>query len=279
MATSMTVQVTLPAMGESVTEGTVLEWHKAEGDRIELDETLVEVSTDKVDAEIPAPASGTVVKVHFAEGDTVTVGAVLAEIQPDGDGAAAAAGNGGTPADAASAMQTQTAPADGGPVEATEAGEILDIVTPAAGESVTEGTLLEWHVEVGQAVADGDTIVEISTDKVDVELPAPATGVITELLAAEGETVTVGQVIARMQATTAGSTATTPTAPATATSAATSSAPAKTPDGVSASPVAARVAAAEGVNLGAVSGSGPQGRVMKADVLAAKDGTGAAPWR
>ena len=264
-------------MGESVTEGTVLEWHKAEGDRIELDETLVEVSTDKVDAEIPAPASGTVVKVHFAEGDTVTVGAVLAEIQPDGDGAAAAAGNGGTPADAASAMQTQTAPADGGPVEATEAGEILDIVTPAAGESVTEGTLLEWHVEVGQAVADGDTIVEISTDKVDVELPAPATGVITELLAAEGETVTVGQVIARMQATTAGSTAATPTAPATATSAATSSAPATTPDGVSASPVAARVAAAEGVNLGAVSGSGPQGRVMKADVLAAKDGTGAAP--
>src|SRR3712207_378855 len=80
MATGTTIQVTLPAMGESVTEGTVLEWHKAEGDAIAADETLVEISTDKVDAEVPAPAAGTVVKIHFSEGDTVTVGAVLAEI-------------------------------------------------------------------------------------------------------------------------------------------------------------------------------------------------------
>jgi len=258
-------------MGESVTEGTVLEWHKAEGDRIEADETLVEISTDKVDAEIPAPVSGTVVKVHFAEGDTAQVGSILAEIQPDTDGAGAAAANGVAPADAASA-----AAADPAAGEAAQAGEILDIVTPGAGESVTEGTLLEWHVEVGQAVADGDTIVEISTDKVDVELPAPASGVITELLAAEGETVTVGQVIARMQTTTTASAA---AAAGTPPPAATTSAPAAatTPDGVSASPVAARVAAAEGVDLGAVSGSGPRGRVTKADVLAAKDGTAPAP--
>ncbi|MDQ3741208.1 MAG: 2-oxoglutarate dehydrogenase, E2 component, dihydrolipoamide succinyltransferase, partial [Actinomycetota bacterium] len=89
MAVNTTIQVTLPAMGESVTEGTVLEWHKQEGDTVEADETLVEVSTDKVDAEVPAPASGTVVKIHAAEGDTVQVGAVLAEI---------ASGNGGGPA-------------------------------------------------------------------------------------------------------------------------------------------------------------------------------------
>src|SRR6185436_1236193 len=111
MAISTTVQVTLPAMGESVTEGTVLEWHKAEGDHVDADETLVEISTDKVDAEVPAPVSGTVVKVHV----------VLAEIQPDGAGAPTEAdSNGATPVDAASALETQTAPADGGPTTATE---------------------------------------------------------------------------------------------------------------------------------------------------------------
>ncbi|HWT95179.1 MAG TPA: lipoyl domain-containing protein, partial [Solirubrobacteraceae bacterium] len=97
MATGTTIQVTLPAMGESVTEGTVLEWHKHEGDTVEADETLVEVSTDKVDAEVPAPASGTVVKIHAAEGDTVQVGALLAEISGGDGGAPAAAaptGNG-----------------------------------------------------------------------------------------------------------------------------------------------------------------------------------------
>ena len=161
MAISTTVQVTLPAMGESVTEGTVLEWRAAEGDRIEAGDTLVEVSTDKVDAEVPAPVSGTVVKHHVADGDTVQVGAVLAEIQPDGAGAPTDAdANGGS----ASAMERETAPAEGTPGSTAEAGEIIDIVTPAAGESVTEGTLLEWHVEVGKEVADGETIVEISTE-------------------------------------------------------------------------------------------------------------------
>src|SRR3954466_13208838 len=197
------IEVTLPAMGESVTEGTILEWHKQEGDTIEADEILVEVSTDKVDAEVPSPASGTIVKIHFAEGDTVQVGSVLAEIaagsgsdggSPDGDGA-----NGsGAPAIA----------------EAPEAaGEIVDITTPAGGESVTEGTILEWAVKVGDAIDDGDTVVEISTDKVDMELPAPAAGTITEILAAEGETVTVGQVIARMQLGAGANGATAATAP------------------------------------------------------------------
>src|SRR3954466_2756536 len=91
------IEVTLPAMGESVTEGTILEWHKQEGDTIEADEILVEVSTDKVDAEVPSPASGTIVKIHFAEGDTVSVGSVLAEIAAgDGDEGSAngSSGNG-----------------------------------------------------------------------------------------------------------------------------------------------------------------------------------------
>src|ERR671921_464531 len=136
MAVNTTVQVTLPGMGESVREGTILEWHKQEGDAVAADETLVEVSTDKVDAEVPAPIAGTLVKIHAA-----------------------------------------------------------------AGESVTEGTILEWAVQVGDPVHDGQTVVELSTDKVDMELPAPAAGTITEILAEEGATVTVGQVIARMSAT------------------------------------------------------------------------------
>ncbi len=270
MAVSTTVQVTLPAMGESVTEGTVLEWHKAEGDRVEADETLVEISTDKVDAEVPAPVAGTVVKIHAQDGETVTVGAVLAEIQPDG-AAAPAAANGASGNGAATAPPTAEAPA------AEEAGEIIDIVTPGAGESVTEGTLLEWHAEVGGFIADGDTLVEISTDKVDVELPAPADGTVTELLAAEGETVTVGQVIARMRvgAGAAPADAQAPAAPDGVSSPGPPAPPAAAPEGMKVSPVAARVAAAEGVSLGALSGSGLGGRVTKADVLAAKDGTSA----
>ncbi len=273
MAVNTTVQVTMPAMGESVTEGTVLEWHKQEGDTVAADETIVEISTDKVDAEVPAPASGTVVKVHVAEGDTVEVGQLLAEIATDGDGPApAASGNGDTPAETAP-DEPATAPADAEPV-----GEIVDIVTPAGGESVTEGTILEWAVKPGDAVADGQAIVEISTDKVDMELPAPAAGTITEILAPEGETVTVGQVIARM-ALGAGAAAPSgngavPAAgpPATA--------PAPPSNGHNASPVAARVAAAEGVDLDAIAGTGPRGRITKADVLSGEPaGAGGVPER
>src|SRR5437763_10167103 len=184
MAVDTTTQVTMPAMGESVTEGTVLEWHKQEGDAVDVDDVLVEISTDKVDAEVPSPAAGVLLKIHAPEGETVNVGALLAEIAPNG----AAAGNG------ASAPPAAEAPEASAPAEA----EIVDITTPAGGESVTEGTILEWAVKVGDQVSDGDTVVEISTDKVDMELPAPAAGTITEILAEEGETVTVGQVIARM---------------------------------------------------------------------------------
>src|SRR5213078_2683119 len=185
MAVNTTVQVTMPAMGESVTEGIVLEWHKKEGDPVDLDEVLVEISTDKVDAEVPAPTAGTVVKVLVGEGDTVEVGQPLCEI---------ASSNGAGPAAAVEEEQEEA------PTEAETGGEIVDIVTPAGGESVTEGTILEWSVKVGDAVNDGDTVVEISTDKVDMELPAPAGGTITEILFDEGDTVTVGQVIARMAA-------------------------------------------------------------------------------
>src|SRR5581483_10177358 len=285
-----TVQVVMPAMGDSVAEGTVLEWHKQEGDSIAADETLVEISTDKVDAEVPSPVAGTVTKIHAGEGDTVAVGALLAEISTNGGAGAPAASSslgeegGATPSEAieteaqveeaAEAADAGAAVGDGvGAGAGAGAGQSIDIVTPTGGESVTEGTILEWAVKLGDTVKDGDTVVEISTDKVDMELPAPANGTITEILAAEGETVTVGQVIARMSAGAGAAPAAdrevTQQAPAP------TAAPPPQPtngDGTPASPVARRVAAAEGVDLSNVHGSGPHGRIVKADVLAAKNG-------
>jgi 2-oxoglutarate decarboxylase len=174
----------------------------------------------------------------------------------------------------------------------TTAQQTIDVVTPAAGESVTEGTILEWHVQVGEQIGLDDTIVEISTDKVDVELPAPASGTVTEILAQEGDTVTVGQVIARIalgdgaapagpashesagddtresDGHDAGASASPPPPPAQAPAQADQGAL----DGAKISPVAARAAAAEGVDLASVSGSGPGGRIVKSDVLGAANG-------
>ena len=288
MAVNTTVQVTLPAMGESVRKGTVLEWHKQEGEAVEADETLVDVSTDKVDAEVAAPASGTLVKILAAEGETVAVGTVLAEIDTNA--------NGGAPA-----ARSPDPAVEAGPPAAVDGGvrppesALVDIVTPAGGESVQEGTILEWVVQVGDAVEEGQTVVELSTDKVDMELPAPVTGTIAEILAAEGETVSVGHVIARMApgsgngasamrrapapadgsvpAPPAAGSAPAPATPSPAAPAASAPATAAGGNGHHASPVARRVAAVEGVDISAVPGSGPAGRVTKADVLAAKSAT------
>jgi 2-oxoglutarate decarboxylase len=289
-----TIQVVMPAMGDSVAEGTVLEWHKQEGDTVEADETLVEISTDKVDAEVPSPASGTVVKIHAAEGDTVTVGALLAEISAGGNGsmqtpvsgesppatAGEAAAGAATEAEGVAAVEADGASAaepatDGAPAPAAT-GETVEIVTPTGGESVTEGTILEWSVKVGETVKEGDTVVEISTDKVDMELPAPASGTITEILAGDGETVTVGQVIGRM--TTSGAA---PSAASAAPAPASASAPTPTPAPASdgsgnASPVARRVAAQEGIDLNGITGTARGGRITKADVLAVASNGGSA---
>jgi 2-oxoglutarate decarboxylase len=244
MAVETTVEVVMPAMGDSVSEGTILEWHKQKGDQVSEDETLVEISTDKVDAEVPAPATGTVVKVHAAEGDTVNVGAVLAEIATDG------------------------AAPEAPPAEEEPAGEAVEITMPAMGESVSEGVILEWAKQPGDPVEADETIVEISTDKVDAEVPAPASGVMEEILANPGDTVTVGQVIGRMKSGANGAKPA-PAAPARATPepVAEEAEEVVLPDGIRVSPVARRVAAAEGVDLSSVQGSGPGGRILKADVL------------
>src|SRR3954464_12398563 len=257
MAVTTTVEVVMPPMGDSVSEGSVLEWHKQEGDAVAEDEALVEISTDKVDAEVPAPVAGTVVKIHAAEGDTVGVGAVLAEIAPT---------NGASPGAVDEDEEEDEAPS-----------AVVDITMPAMGESVSEGTILEWAKQPGDHVDADETIVEISTDKVDAEVPAPGPGTLTELLAEAGDTVTVGQVIARMTSGNGAAPAKVAPAPQpTETRPAGDTETVRTPDGVKVTPVAQRVAAAQGIDLAKVKGTGPHGRIGKADVLAFQENGGAA---
>ena len=298
----------MPQMGESVTEGTILEWRVSEGQEIAEGDTVVEVSTDKIDAEVPAPASGVITKILAEVDDTVTVGQVLAEIDPNGAGGNGASASASSPEpgpglavsgtgegdqdigdsdpetlldeaqgdSADDQVEVSEPPAEGAP-EAAEGGETLVVAMPEMGESVTEGTVLEWHVAEGDAINEGDTVIEVSTDKIDAEVPAPAAGTITKLLVQPDDVVKVGQPLAEMVAGQAA--VASPQSPATQAEAATAEpAPAPVDGEGRASPVARRVAAERGVDLARVQGSGPGGKVVKADVLAA-EGDGAAPAR
>ncbi|MDJ0461404.1 2-oxoglutarate dehydrogenase, E2 component, dihydrolipoamide succinyltransferase [Streptomyces sp. H27-C3] len=205
----MSVSVTLPALGESVTEGTVTRWLKAEGEHVEVDEPLLEVSTDKVDTEIPAPVSGILASIKVAEDETVEVGAELALID-DGSGAPAAEAE-SAPAAAeapaaepeAPAAQPEAAPAAEAPAQAEAPAEApsggasgTDVTLPALGESVTEGTVTRWLKEVGDEVAEDEPLLEVSTDKVDTEIPSPVAGTLLEILVAEDESAEVGAKLA-----------------------------------------------------------------------------------
>ncbi|MFI2631623.1 2-oxoglutarate dehydrogenase, E2 component, dihydrolipoamide succinyltransferase [Streptomyces collinus] len=202
----MAVSVTLPALGESVTEGTVTRWLKAEGERVEADEPLLEVSTDKVDTEIPSPAAGVLASIKVAEDETVEVGAELALID-DGSGAPAAAPAPAAeqvaepapePAPAAPSTE-QAAPAPAPTADAATGGgsaEGTDVVLPALGESVTEGTVTRWLKSVGDTVEADEPLLEVSTDKVDTEIPAPTSGTLLEIVVGEDETAEVGAKLA-----------------------------------------------------------------------------------
>ncbi|MFE2233178.1 2-oxoglutarate dehydrogenase, E2 component, dihydrolipoamide succinyltransferase [Streptomyces sp. NPDC059442] len=259
----MSVSVTLPALGESVTEGTVTRWLKAEGERVEADEPLLEVSTDKVDTEIPAPASGILASIKVAEDETVEVGAELAIID-DGSGAPAAAeapaAESAAPAPAAEApAPAPAAEAPAAPAPAAEAPAApaaggasgTDVVLPALGESVTEGTVTRWLKSVGDSVEADEPLLEVSTDKVDTEIPAPTSGVLLEIVVAEDETAEVGAKLAVIGAAGAAPAAApapaAPAAPAPAAPApapAAPAAPAPAPAPAPAAPVAAPAAPA-----------------------------------
>lgn len=209
----MSTSVVLPALGESVTEGTVTRWLKQVGDTVQADEGLLEISTDKVDTEIPSPVTGVIEEILVAEDETVEVGALLARIgdgsgaAPAGDAPAAAeaapaeASAPAAPEPAAAPAAEPQAPAESAPAESAPAapsGDATDIVLPELGESVTEGTVTRWLKQVGDSVEVDEALLEISTDKVDTEIPSPVAGVLQEIVAGEDETVEVGAVLARV---------------------------------------------------------------------------------
>ena len=192
----MAQSVVMPELGESVTEGTITQWLKSVGDTVEVDEPLLEVSTDKVDTEIPSPVAGTILEIKAEEDDTIEVGSVIAIIGDEGESADSEES---APADEekeepkAEEKEEKSAPASSG-----STGDASDVEMPELGESVTEGTITQWLKSVGDTVEVDEPLLEVSTDKVDTEIPSPVAGTLVEILAEEDDTIEVGAVIARI---------------------------------------------------------------------------------
>jgi 2-oxoglutarate dehydrogenase E2 component (dihydrolipoamide succinyltransferase) len=268
----MTFSVKMPALGESVTEGTVTRWLKSEGDQVALDEPLLEVSTDKVDTEIPSPAAGTLQKIMVAVDQTAAVGAELAIIA---DGATAPV----APKESPKPTVQEVKPV---PTPAVNATPETIVSMPALGESVSEGTVTRWLKSVGDQISADEPLLEVSTDKVDTEIPAPASGTLLSIDVPVDSTVPVGARLATIGAT-SGQRAPTPTPPistAPIIQAAPKVAPAPAPTQVVSSakpvlidayvtPIVRKLANENGVNLATIKGTGVGGRIRKEDVLAA----------
>ena len=200
-----TTDVEMPELGESVTEGTITQWLKSVGDTVEVDEPLLEVSTDKVDTEVPSPVAGTIVEILADEDDTVEVGEVIVRV---GDDNAAAGSDDSDDADDAddSAADNKSAESEDKADKSDKksekksggSGKTTDVEMPELGESVTEGTITQWLKSVGDTVEVDEPLLEVSTDKVDTEVPSPVAGTIVEILADEDDTVEVGEVIVRV---------------------------------------------------------------------------------
>ena len=311
----MSTSVVLPALGESVTEGTVTRWLKQVGDTIQEDEGLLEISTDKVDTEIPSPVSGVIEEILVQEDETVEVGAVLAKIG-DGDGAPSEdtsddSAQAEAPAQPEAEPAKEPAAEDSAPEQAAPATSTAsdadgkDVVLPELGESVTEGTVTRWLKSVGDDVEVDEPLLEISTDKVDTEIPSPFAGTLQQILVQEDETVAVGSPLAKIgsgspapaeapseesapeepasaQETSAPEPEEEP-APAPAAEEQTSKpepAPEKAPaapaapsasDDIYVTPLVRRLAQQQGVDLASVTGTGVGGRIRKEDVLKAAE--------
>ena len=292
----MAMSVTMPALGESVTEGTVTTWLKQVGDTVELDEPIVEVSTDKVDSEVPSPVAGVLLEILVPEDETVEVGTEIARIGDASEASAPAAAPAAAPI-AAPAAPVTAAPAT--PAAAPAQG--TEVRMPALGESVTEGTVTTWLKAVGDAIDADEPLLEVSTDKVDSEVPAPVAGFLAEIRVPEDETVEVGTVVAIISETapsaapaapavaaapvapaapTAPVAPAAPTAPvdpfpnastlaAAATGAPVVATPAVATGSAYVTPIVRKLARDLGVDLATVSGTGVGGRVRREDVEAA----------
>ena len=266
--------IVVPTLGESVTEATVAQWLKKPGEAVSKDDPLVELETDKVSVEVPAPSDGTIGEIIAQVGDTVEIGSVLGTLSAGG-GASSGAAGGDEGGDLKPAPGASDAGADRPASGDGESGELVDVTIPQMGESVAEGSVGRWIVAEGDSVAADDPIVEIETDKVAVEVPAPVAGVVEKHLVAEGDTVEVGAVVAQIRAGAGGAPRPTTSAPQYDT---------PQPHGASegraqgvAMPSAARVLTEGGVDAATVSGTGKDGRITKADAQQAVANKGAAP--
>lgn len=214
----MKIEVVMPKMGESLQEGTVTKWLKKEGESVDRDEMILEISTDKVDTEVPSPNAGILYKILVQEQETVEVGTPIAIIETDASAAKSASETVATPASVITpepekpvAVVAASTPAPISP--ATNSGNAVDVVMPKMGESLQEGTVIKWLKKVGETVERDEMILEISTDKVDTEVPSPVSGTLVEILANEGETVEVGVVIAKISSGAASATTVSTPAP------------------------------------------------------------------
>lgn len=265
--------IVVPALGESVTEATVAQWMKNPGEAVTKDEPLVELETDKVTLEVMAPETGVLSEIVAGVGATVEIGALLGLV---GDGAGASSAASASASDSAPGSANHggvaSQPSAGNGAAPASGGALIDVVIPQMGESVAEGSVSQWLVKIGQSVRADDPLVEIETDKVAVEVPAPQAGVVAELLVQDGDTVSVGTVIARLSGDGSGAAASQATsAPAAA------PAPSTGADGHSSAgqpmPAARRVMAENGLSSEDVQGTGRGGRITKADALSAVGGT------
>ncbi len=291
----MPTEIVMPQMGESITEGTITKWLKKPGDTVQRDEPLFEISTDKVDAEIPSPAAGVLKDIKITEGTTVQINTVVATIEENGSGSASAASPAKGETAASPAADTTTpaavdtpAATQGNPAEAdvaaagtNTAGPGTEVLMPQMGESITEGTITKWLKKVGDTVQRDEPIFEISTDKVDAEIPSPVAGTLTEIKVGEGKTVTINTVVAVI----GGAAGKAAPAPSAAAPAAAPSAQAATPaaaasatggDHPRSSPLVRKIAKDNNVDLAQVAGSGASGRITKSDIVGHLEG-GAKP--
>ena len=311
----MPTEVIMPQMGESITEGTLTKWLKKPGDRVERDEPLFEISTDKVDAEIPSPAAGKLEEIKIPEGATVQINTVVCTIG-DMNGAGGLATDGGTavaetaaapandtatpaavdspstlagnPAGAPGTESGQAAGSAPGEGETAGGGAGTEVLMPQMGESITEGTLTKWLKKVGDTVGRDEPLFEISTDKVDAEIPSPMAGKLLEIRVNEGQTVTINTVVAVVSDGAAAAKGVAPSAPP-ARASVPQAAPAGQQNGKPSasapaisttapaepqrsSPLVRKMAKENAVDLSQVVGTGASGRITKQDLMGHLDG-------
>lgn len=256
----MANEIRVPTLGESVSEATVGQWLKKPGEAVALDEPIVELETDKVSVEVPAPAAGTLGDISVKEGETVEVGALLGIIAEGG-----------------SASPVNPTPADrdaDAPKPAASSGKIVEVPVPSAGESVTEAGVGEWYKKVGDSVSVDEAIVELETDKAAQEVMSPVSGKIVEIMSATGDTVQVGETLVKIEEGASGSASasssdTNRTTSVASTTAGTTNMPA--------SPSAQKILAEKGIDASTVQGSGKRGQVLKEDAQNASKAPSPAP--